>query len=53
VNRTEVGTLTIAFTNGNAASYDYTVTLGVPPTTVRQVKQITRQVFRTPGTICQ
>jgi len=52
VTRTPVGTLTLTFVNGNAASYAYTVTLpGTSPVT--QTKQVTRQVFRAPGTVCQ
>ena len=47
VSFTPVGTLSVAFANGNSATFSYTVD-GVPGT-----KQITRQVFRAPGTICQ
>jgi hypothetical protein len=50
---TPVGTATLAFADGNHASFAYSVTLGTPPTTVRQTKQVTRQVFRAPGTVCQ
>ncbi len=53
VVRTPVGTATLSFVNGNSASLSYTVTLGTPPVTVTQTKQITRQVFQTPGTVCQ
>ena len=42
-----VGTLTLTFANGNAASFAYTVN------GVSQVKSITRQVFRSPGTVCR
>jgi hypothetical protein len=42
-----VGTATITFSNGNNASFAYTVD------GVSQTKAITRQIFRTPGTICQ
>ena len=49
---TPVGTLTITFANGNSASYAYTVTLPGQPS-VTQAKTVTRQVFRTPGTMCQ
>jgi len=48
-----VGTATLTFVNGNNASFGYTVTLGAPPVTVNQTKQITRQIFQTPGTVCQ
>ena len=44
---TAVGTLTLTFANGNAATFAYTVN------GVTQSKPITRQVFRTPGTQCQ
>ncbi len=41
-----VGTLTLTFANGNAATFAYAVN------GVAQVKSITRQVFRSPGTVC-
>jgi hypothetical protein len=44
---TEVGTLTLSFANGNSANFAYTVN------GVTQTKSIVRQVFRTPGTVCQ
>ena len=44
---TPVGTLTLTFANGNAGTFAYTVN------GVSQVKAITRQVFRAPGTLCQ
>jgi serine protease len=44
---TPVGTLTISFASGNAATFAYVVN------GVSQSKAITRQVFRTPGTLCQ
>jgi len=50
---TPVGTATLTFANGNSASFSYTVTLGTPPVTVTQTKPITRQIFETPGTVCQ
>lgn len=43
---TQVGSLTLAFANGNSAAFTYTVDA------VTQTKQITRQVFRAPGTVC-
>jgi len=49
----QVGDLTITFASGNAATFHYTLALGTPPVTVDQTKQVTRQVFRTPGTVCQ
>jgi hypothetical protein len=50
VTRREVGTATVAFANGNAATFTFTVTEGGRSTT--QTKSITRQVFRAPGTVC-
>jgi hypothetical protein len=50
---TNVGTLTITFANGNSASFAYTVALTGPASTMTQTKSIVRQVFRTPGTVCQ
>jgi serine protease len=51
VTRTEAGTATISFANGNAATFAFTVNDGGRTTT--QTKSITRQVFRAPGTVCQ
>jgi hypothetical protein len=50
---TPVGTLTLTFAHGNSASFAYTVALSGPASTVTQTKQVVRQVFRTPGTVCQ
>jgi hypothetical protein len=47
VTLTPVGTLTLAFANGNDATFAYTVN------GVTQTKSIVRQVFRTPGTACR
>jgi hypothetical protein len=47
VTATPVGTATLTFANGNQATFAYTVN------GVSQSKQITREVFRTPGTVCQ
>lgn len=43
----QVGTLTLTFFTGNEATFAYTVN------GVTQSKSIARQVFRTPGTVCQ
>ncbi len=43
----EVGTATLTFADGNNASFAYTVN------GVSQTKQITREVFQSPGTVCQ
>ena len=53
VVRTPVGALTLTFVDGNNATFAYTVTLGTPAATVSQAKQLTRLVFRAPGTVCQ
>ena len=53
VGLTEVGTLTVTFANGNSANFAYTVALNGPGSAVTQTKAIVRQVFRTPGTVCQ
>jgi hypothetical protein len=42
----QVGTATATFANGNSATFSYTVS------GVAQAKQITRQVFAPPGTVC-
>jgi hypothetical protein len=47
VGLTAVGTLRLTFANGNSANFAYTVN------GVTQTKSIVRQVFRTPGTVCQ
>jgi hypothetical protein len=47
VAATAVGNATFTFANGNAGTFAYTVD------GVAQVKSITRQVFRAPGTVCQ
>jgi hypothetical protein len=44
---TAAGTATFTFSDGNAASFTYTVE------GVTQTKAITREVFRPPGTTCQ
>ena len=46
VTVTPVGTATLTFADGNHATFAYTVNA------VSQVKSITRQIFRTPGTVC-
>ena len=47
VIRTAVGNATITLTDGNHARFDYTVN------GVTQTKNLTRQVFVQPGTVCQ
>jgi len=44
---TAVGTATFTFANGNSATFAYTVN------GVAQMKTITREIFRAPGTVCQ
>jgi len=51
VGRTAVGAATFTFANGNAGTFAYQVNDGANIAT--QSKAITRQVFRTPGTVCQ
>jgi hypothetical protein len=46
VQTTSVGTMTLTVSDGNNATFAYTLN------GVSQVKSITRQVFRTPGTMC-
>jgi hypothetical protein len=50
VIRTFVGTATLSFTDGNHATFAYQVNDGTNVAT--QTKNITRQVFRAPGTVC-
>ena len=47
VVRTPVGNVTLTFANGNSATFAYTVN------GVSQMKTITRQIFRAPGTVCR
>jgi len=47
VTRTMVGTASLTFGDGNNATFSYTVN------GIAQSKSITRQVFRTPGTLCR
>ena len=51
VTRATVGTVTVTFTNGNAAAFSYEVTLGSQSASGN--KTIERQVFRAPGTVCR
>jgi hypothetical protein len=44
---TAVGTATLTFANGNSATFAYTVN------GISQAKQITREIFVAPGTLCQ
>ena len=50
---TPVGTLTLSFADGNSVTFAYTVTIATPRISVTQTKQLTRLVFRAPGTVCQ
>jgi hypothetical protein len=52
VGRTPVGNLLLTFANGNSVTFAYSVTLGNPPVSVTQSKQLTRFVFDPPGTVC-
>ena len=53
VVRTPVGNATLSFGNGDDATFAYSVTLGSPAVTVTQTKQLSRLVFRDPGTVCR
>ena len=53
VVRSQVGDATLAFGNGDEATFAYNVTLGSPAVTVSQTKQLSRLVFRDPGTVCR
>jgi hypothetical protein len=47
VELTTVGTATLSFGNGNLATFAYTVN------GISQTKAITRQILRSPGTVCR
>jgi len=49
----EIGTGSLTFTDGNHATFSYSLYDPQKATQVEQAKQITRQVFAAPGTICQ
>ena len=51
VSMTSVGNMSLAFADGNNASFDYTV--NTIAGLAKQTKHITRQVFAPPGTVCQ
>jgi hypothetical protein len=54
VARTHVGTATLTFTDGNNATFAYTVQLAGMPSAVTQFKPVTRELFVPPaGTMCQ
>jgi hypothetical protein len=53
VNPVAVGTATLTFKDGNNAKFDYSIQFAGVPVTITQSKQITRQVFGPPGTVCQ
>jgi hypothetical protein len=53
VQSTKVGTAKFTFTDGNNATFDYTVQLADMTNAVTQSKAITREVFAAPGTACQ
>lgn len=48
---TPVGSMTLAFADGNRATFSYTVDIGGG--SVTQSKSITREVFAAPGTVCR
>jgi hypothetical protein len=50
---TKVGTATFTFTDGNNATFDYTVQLAGMASPATQSKPITREVFTAPGTACK
>jgi len=53
VARSPVGNATLSFGNGDNATFAYSVTLGSQAVTVAQTKQLSRLVFRDPGTVCR
>lgn len=48
-----VGAATFTFTNGNSATFAYSVQLAGMSTPVTQTKAITRQIFTAPGVACE
>ena len=52
VTRSTVGSMTLNFGGANNAAFAYTVTIGNPGFTINRFKQLTRLIFRAPGTFC-
>jgi hypothetical protein len=52
VTRSIIGALTLTFADGNHASMTYSLMLGTPPVSISRDEQLTRFVFRPPGTLC-
>jgi hypothetical protein len=52
IHGTTVGDATLRFSSGNAATFSYSVTLDAASPTVTQSRQLTREIFRAPGTSC-
>jgi hypothetical protein len=50
---TPVGSARFIFSDGNNASFHYQLMLGNPVVIADQTRQITREVFHAPGTLCQ
>jgi YVTN family beta-propeller protein len=48
---TPVGTATLGFAHGNSATFAYSI--GTANGTVNQSKNLTREVFQSPGTVCR
>jgi len=53
LNLSRLKAFTLSFGNGDNATFAYSVTLGSPAVTVAQTKQLSRLVFRDPGTVCR
>jgi len=53
VSYVAVGSASFVFTDGNAATFAYNVGFQGGGGATSQIKAITRQVFRAPGTVCQ
>jgi len=53
VQHSRAGTATFTFADGNTGAFSYDVDLGDGVNKANQTKAITREVFRSPGTICQ
>jgi len=52
VTVTSVGSLVLDFADGNHATFHYTLALSPSLPSVDQAKSVTRQVFKSPGTVC-
>jgi hypothetical protein len=52
VRRSTIGTMTLAFFNASHVSFEYSVRIGNPPSSISRTKLLELLIFRPPGTRC-